>query len=174
MKIRGVGLEIILGSLLAVLVGTPASAEEVKIAVLDGRRAVISCKKGQAAEKQLKTLMEKKKQMIEPLEMELKRREEEFESQRYVLSRSAAEDRQLDLVKQRRDLERNMREAQDELEIEQRKLMQPMLKKLDAVLTEIGKEQGFTVILEKSSPGVLYTAEALDITDMVIQKLDEQ
>jgi hypothetical protein len=29
------------------------------------------------------------------------------------------------------------------------------------------------VILEKSSPGVLYTAETLDITDLLIQKLNE-
>jgi outer membrane protein len=173
MKVRGFGLELVLGTFAAILAATPASAQEVKIAVVDGRRALISSNEGRAAEQQLKTLVDRKKSQIEPMEAELKRQEEEFETQKYVLSSGAAEDRKLELIKRQRDLERRMREAQDELEIEQRKLMQPMLKKVEAALQQIGKEKEFTVILEKSSPGVLYTAETLDITDLLIQKLNE-
>ena len=117
--------------------------------------------------------MEKKREQIEPLERDLKRKEEEFESQKYVLSRSALEERKLELVKQQRDRERSMREAQDDLEIEQRKLMQPILKQVEKALEEIGKDKDFTVILEKASPGVVYAHDSVDITDLVIQKLND-
>ena len=147
---------------------------EFKVAVVDGRRALISSSQGRAAEKKLKALMDSKKKQIEPLEAKLKRDEEEFASQKYVLNQETTEARQLELLKQRRDLERMMREAQDDLEIEQRKLMQPMLKEVEDVLKKIGKEKGFTMILEKTSPGVLYASDSLDITDIVIQQLNEK
>ena len=126
-----------------------------------------------AAEKKLKALMDAKKKEIEPVEAALKRRQEEFESQKYVISKSAADDRRLELIKEERDLERRMREAQDDLELEQRKLMQPMLKDVEETLSKLGKEMGYTVILEKSSPGVLYTDQTLDITDIVIERMNK-
>jgi outer membrane protein len=166
------GVVLLVGGLLI----TPSFAQaqvEIKIAVVDARRALISSKKGMAAEKKLKALMESKKREIEPLEASLKRKQEEFESQKYVISKSAADDRRLELIKEERDLERRMREAQDELELEQRKLMQPMLKAVEETLSKLGKEMNFAVILEKSSPGVLYTDPTLDITDLVIERMNK-
>lgn len=160
--------------LLAVLLLPLAGrAEDLKVGVVDSRRAMVSSKEGRAADKVMADLFEKKKKKIEPLDEELKRRKEEFDSQRFVLSKEALEERRLDLMKRQRDLERAMSEAQEELEIEQRKLMQPLVKHTDEVLTKLGKEKKFTVILEKSSPGVLYFKDSLDITDLVIQRLDE-
>ncbi len=174
MRIHWIALACVLGALALGPGATPASAkDEIRIAVVDGRRALISSNEGRAAEKALKALMERKRKAIGPEEAELKRLEEEFQNQQYVLSPSAAQERKLELIKRQRDLERKMREAQDDLELEQRKLMQPMLEKVEKALKELGKEKGFTVILERSSPGVLYTAENLDITDLVIQKLNE-
>jgi Skp family chaperone for outer membrane proteins len=42
--------------------------------------------------------------------------------------------------------------------------------KLVSIIEEIGKTKGFTMILRRGAPGLLYTREALDITDMVIEK----
>ncbi len=171
--IHGFRTQIVLGALGALLLTGSATAADVKLAVVDQRRALISSNEGRKAEKVLKALMEKKREQIEPLERDLKRKEEEFESQKYVLSRTALEERKLELLKQQRDLERSMREAQDELEIEQRKLMQPILKQVEKALEEIGKDKDFTVILEKASPGVVYAHDSVDITDLVIQKLND-
>ena len=35
-------------------------------------------------------------------------------------------------------------------------------------------EQGFTVIFSRDAPGVLYSREALDITDLVIEKYNQK
>ena len=42
------------------------------------------------------------------------------------------------------------------------------------IIESIGKEEGFTMIIRRGTPGVLYTREALDITDMVIQKYNKK
>ena len=156
------------------LAGPAAAAESVRIAVVNQQRALASSNEGRAAEKALKSLMQTKRTELEPLEQELKRQQEEFESQKYVLSRSALEERKLDLLKRQRDLERSMREAEDDLEIENRRLMQPLVKRIEQALSEIGKEKDFTVILETKSTAVLYAEESIDITDLVIKKLNKK
>ena len=166
-----IAIAIFAGLLLA---GPAAAAESVRIAVVNQQRALASSNEGRAAEKALKSLMQKKRTELEPLEQELKRQQEEFESQKYVLSRSALEERKLDLLKRQRDLERSMREAEDDLEIENRRLMQPLVKRIEQALSEIGKEKDFTVILETKSTAVLYAEESIDITDLVIRKLNKK
>ena len=156
------------------LLAYPSQAAELKLGIVDSRKAMVSSSEGKAAEKVIGDLVEKKKKQIGPLEQELNRLREEFESQQFVLSREAREERRLELVKRQRDLERDMREAQDELELEQRRLMQPLVKQLNEALQELGKDKGFTMILDKTSPGVLFFSDKLDITDLVIKKLNKK
>ncbi len=175
MKIHRFRSEIVIVACAGLLLAGPAAAaESVRIAVVNQQRALASSNEGRAADKTLQALMQKKRTHIEPLEQELKRQREEFESQKYVLSRSALEERKLDLLKRQRDLERSMREAEDELEIESRKLRQPLLKRIESALSELGKEKDFTVILEMKSAALLYAEESIDITDLVIQKLNKK
>jgi Skp family chaperone for outer membrane proteins len=54
--------------------------------------------------------------------------------------------------------------------VDQKRLEGPLTAKLVAIITDIGKTKGFTVILRRGTPGLLYTREALDITDIVIEK----
>lgn len=150
-----------------------ASAQEVKVAFVDARRAVAGSKQGKAAKEQLDSVSEKKRAELRPREEELKRLTEEFESQRFVLSKDALQEREIDLLKRRRDLERDFQAAQEELEIEQRKIMDPLLRDVRAAVQKVGESKGFTVILERGSPGVLYFEDKLDITDLVIQRLNE-
>ena len=150
-----------------------ASAEEVKIVFVDARRAVNSSKQGKAAKQQLDTVSQKKREELQPREDELKRLTEEFESQRFVLSKEALQEREIDLLQRRRGLERDFQAAQEELEIEQRRIMDPLLRDVRAAVQKVGEANGFTVILERGSPGVLYFENSLDITDLVIQNLNE-
>ena len=175
MKLHGFSFQIAIAIFAGLLLTGPAAAEEsVRIAVVNQQRALASSNEGRAAEKALKRLIQKKRTKLERLEQELKRLQEEFESQKYVLSRSALEERKLDLLKRQRDLERSMREAEDDLEIENRRLMQPLVKRIEQALSEIGKEKDFTVILETKSAAVLYAEESIDITDLVIRKLNKK
>ena len=151
-----------------------ASTQEIKIAFVDARRAVNSSKQGKAAKAKLDTVSESKRQELRPREEELKRLAEEFESQRFVLSKNALQEREIDLLKRRRDLERDFQAAQEEFEIEQRRVMDPLLRAVRAAVQKVGEDKGFTVILERGSPGVLYYEDGLDITDLVIQRLNDK
>jgi outer membrane protein len=166
-------------SAVAALLLLPGSAlgqegsEVVKIAIVDITRAVGNSSQGKEAEKALTSLMENKRDTLRPEEEELKRLSDEYESQRFVLSKEALQDRELELMKRKRDLERDMAAAREEIEIEERKRMQPIMQRVDRVIRQIGREKGFTLIIEKSNPFVRYYQESLDITDIVTARLNE-
>ena len=71
-----------------------------------------------------------------------------------------------------RDLERDVQAARDEIAVQESKLMAPIAKKLDEAVKSIGKDKEFDLVLDRSTPGVLYSTDTLDITELVIQKLN--
>jgi outer membrane protein len=157
----------------AMMVPVLASAQGLGVAIVDSRRAAANSKEGKAAEQQLKDLSSRKRDEFMPKEEKLKRAREEYETQRFVLSKEALQEREIEIVKLRRNMERDLEEAQEEMAIEERKLMQPILRKILRAVKDVARAQGYQVVLERSSPGVLFYSDDLDITDLVIAKLNE-
>lgn len=157
----------------ALVVPSLARSQALGVAIVDSRRAAANSREGKAAEQQLKDLSSRKREEFTPKEEKLKRAREEYETQRFVLSREAIQEREIDIMKMQRNLERDLEEAQEEMAIEERKLMQPILRNILRVVTEVARDQGYQVVLERGSPGVLFYAQELDITDQVIAKLNE-
>lgn len=160
-------------------IGAPASAPAqesngTKIGFVDLRKVTFASEGGKEAEKQFRKIAEDKRAEIRPKEEQLQRLQEEYENQKYVLSAEALQERRLEIMKRTRDLERDMREAEDELQIKQVQLLQPIQKKVIAVVEEVGKEQGLTMIVDKTTQGLLYFSESQDVTDLVIERLNTQ
>ena len=63
-----------------------------------------------------------------------------------------------------------MKELEGQLQVDQKRLEGPLTAKLVTIIEDIGKSNGFTLIMRRGAPGLLYTREALDITDLVIEK----
>jgi outer membrane protein len=150
-----------------------AADGDLMLGIVDTRRALVSCKAGLDAQKSLTSLMEKKKGLFSPKEEEVKKLEQEYETQKFVLSQDALEERRIEIARLKSQLERSVEEAREEMAVAERKAFQPLLSKVEGLLKEIGKEKGLIVILEKSSPGVLYYSDSLDITDILIDRLNK-
>jgi Skp family chaperone for outer membrane proteins len=48
------------------------------------------------------------------------------------------------------------------------------VQKLEGIIEELGKSQSFTLIIRRGAPGVLYTREALDVTQLVIDRYNKK
>ena len=144
-----------------------------KLGFVDLRKVTFAWEEGKKAEKDFRRLAEEKQTELRPKEEELQRLKEEYEKQKYVLSADALKERRLEIMKRTRDLERDMREAEDELQIKQVQLLQPIQKQVIAVIERVGKEQGFTMIVDKTTQGLLYYSESQEITDLVIERLSQ-
>jgi outer membrane protein len=163
-----------LGLALALLVPALPASADFKLALVDRQRALISSDKGKEAEKTLTQLQDKKKKELQPLSDKCKKIQEDTESQKFVMSDDALQEKAIEYQRCGRDLERDVQAAKDELVVQQQKLLAPIAKKLEEVVNAIGKEKQFDLILDRSTPGVLYAPEALDVTDIVIKRLNEK
>ena len=168
------------GTALALLagLGSPffagaAHAADSIVAVVDRGRVISTCEAGKAAKKDLEALQEKKQNALAPMEQELDKLTQDFESQKFALSQDALEERRITIARKKSALERAVEEAREELAIAERKALQPIVQKVDGLLSQIGKERGLVMIMERSDPVLLYYNEALDITDVVIERLNK-
>jgi outer membrane protein len=157
----------------AILVLPGLAQAQTVVAFVDTTRAAANSTDGKAAEQKLKALRDKKRGEFQPQDEKLKRMREEYETQRFVLSREALQEREIEILKTQRNLERDLEGAQEEFEIEQRRLMQPILKSILDVVNQVAKDKGYGLVLEKTSPGVLFYSDQLDITDEVITRLNK-
>jgi outer membrane protein len=156
----------------ALFIARPSAAGELKVAVVDQRQGILTTEQGQQAQKELEKLADKRKAELKPAQDDFEAKQKELESQRLVLSQTALEERMLELEKQRRQLEREVQRVRDELQVQESKLLKPILEKWAAAVEALGKEKGFDVILDLSTPGILYHSSALDITELVTQRVN--
>jgi Skp family chaperone for outer membrane proteins len=96
-----------------------------------------------------------------------------MKSKRYVLSDEALFAKQADLLELRNKIEQ-AEGARGPAQDRQGRLGAPLVSKLREIVQEIGKEQGFTIIMDRSTPGLVYTREALDITDSVTARFNKK
>jgi outer membrane protein len=165
----------VLLGLAAILVwGTAAQDEGVKIGVVDIDQAISSTTEGKAAREEFARKQRDAEAKVQPMIEKYQALEEDLKQKKFVLSDEALFQKQLDLAQMRNEIEGKMKELENQLQLDQKRLEGPLTKKLVDVIEGAGKESGFTMILRRGSPGLLYTREALDITDLIIKKYNQK
>ena len=151
-----------------------AMAEEIKIAVVDLDQAINATDQGKKAREELQGKQKQAEGQLKPMYEKGKALAEEIQSKRFVLSEDALRKKQLDLADIQNDLKSKGAELEGQFKIDYERLVGPLRDKLLGILTEFGKEQGYTLILERNTPGVIYSKEALDITDEVVKRFNKK
>lgn len=164
-----------IAALAAILVvGTAAQDEPLKIGVVDLDQAIISTQDGKKAKEELERKQREAKTRIQPMVDEYKQLESDLTSKKFVLSDDALYQKQLDLAEKRNKIDNEMKELEGQLQVDQQRLTGPLINKMAEVVSALGREQGYTLIVRRGTPGFLYTREALDITDQVIQRYNDK
>lgn len=163
-----------LGLLAVMAVGTAADDAPITIAVVDLNQALNSTDEGKAAREELARKQREAEAKVQPRIERFQGLQEELKSKKFVLSEEALYQRQLDLVELKNEIESDMKELEGKLKVDEERLVGPLRKKMIDVVQKIGRDQGFTLIVERAAPGLLYSREALDITDAVIEKFNQK
>ena len=165
----------VLLALTVVLVwGTGASDDGIKIGVVDIDQAISATKDGRAAREELARKQREAEAQIQPMIERYQALEEDLKQQRFALSDEALFQKNLEMAEMRNKIENKTKELDGQLQLDQRRIEAPLMKKLSEVIESAGKDAGFTMILRRGSPGLLYTREALDITDLIIEKYNQK
>jgi outer membrane protein len=163
------------GFLTSLMLALPlaAAAQEVKIGFVDREKALFSTEQGKKARAELQSKVTAAKAQLQPMAEEIQKLQAEGEAKKFVLSQEAQRDMQAKMLELQNRYESKGKELENQLKIDQARLVAPLEDKLKATIEAIGKEQGFSIILERQVPGLIYYArEAHDITDAVVSRFN--
>ena len=151
-----------------------AAAQETRIAVVDLDQAINATDQGKKAREELQKKQKAAESQLKPMLERGKALAEEIQNKRFVLSEEALRQKQLDLAELQNDVRTKGAELEGQFKVDYERLVGPLRQKLLGIVTEVGKEQGFSLVLERGTPGLIYAKETLDITDLVIQKFNKK
>lgn len=158
--------------LLSLLLVVPAFGADVKIGVIDFQQVLKESRAGKAAQQEIK-------QKAEELEASLKRKGDEIEGLQSQLQRDALvmssekrEEKAREIRIKINDAKTLQKKYQNDFKAFEARLIQRIQKEFFDLVEDIGKRDGYTLILEKV--GVLYNRDAVDITDQLIRAYDRQ
>jgi outer membrane protein len=166
----------ILGIALALLigVGVAASDDPTKVGFVDIQQVLATVDKGRAAREELERKGREAQGRLAPLVEQLETLQKEYQAKEFVMSDEAKRAKQLDLVELRNRYESQAKEEQGQLEIEEQRLIAPLVEQLESVIKKVGQDNSFAAIMRIDAPGVVYHREALDVTDLVIKTFNRQ
>jgi len=165
---------VILAAALLLVFGTAADEGGIKIGVVDIDQAISSTEEGKAAREEFARKQREAEAKIQPMIERYQQLEEDLKAKKFVLSDEALFQKQLDLVEMRNQIQGRMKELEGQMQVDQKRLEGPLVQKLSEIIEDVGKSQGFTLIIRRGAPGFLYTREALDITDLVIERYNKK
>ena len=162
-----------LAALALLVMGTAAQDEPIKIGIVDLEQAISSTDEGKAAREELARKQREAEAQLAPMYERYRTLEDDLNAKKFVLSDEALFERQLDLAELRNQIENKLKEIEGQLKVDKFRIQEPLLSKLRDIINQTGREEGFTMILQRGAAGVIYTREALDITDMIIAKYNK-
>ena len=154
--------------------GLGAKDERIRIGVVDLDQAITSTNEGKQAREEFERKKRQAEQKMIPLMEQYKEMIQEFEAKKFVLSDDARFQKQLDMAELQNQIENKRKEIQGQLQVDRERLIAPMRNKLLAVVESVGRDEGFSIILLRNAPGLMYAREALDVTEVIIERFNKK
>lgn len=149
------------------LAASPAWAE-VKIGVVNMVKLVAEAPQAKAAQKKIETEFEPRRQELVGLQKRIQSLEEQLRRDSAVMSDDESQKLERELVAKKRDLKRRNEEFQEDLNLRNNEVLTKLQNEVYDAMTSLAKEQKYDLILGQ---GVLYSSDAVDVTDKILEKL---
>lgn len=163
---------LILTAMLLLVWGVAATNDPVKIGFVDVEKVLASVDKGKAAREELERKRSEAEERLRPIVEQLEAIQKELQAKQFVMSEDALRAKQLDMAELKNRYETKAKEEEGQFKVDQQRLIGPLLERLEAVIKEVGRDNGFSVIMRLDAPSVVYSREALDVTDLVVESFN--
>ena len=172
---RTVKSKLFLWPVLALAVTMTAPAQQGKFAVINIQGAIISTKDGQKAAAELNAKTAPKKKELEQRQNDINALQDQLNKGSNTLSDTAKNDLYKSIESKKKSLQREVEDAQADLEADQNKLLQQLGQKILAVIEKYARDNSITMVVDVSSPQtpILYASPSIDITKEIIELYDK-
>jgi len=161
------------GVLFMLFVGCLANAQETKIVYVDGQRIVNESIAGKDAIKKLEGIKADKQAEIDRREEDLKKLRENMSAKSLAMSEDAKNKQEMEYQRKMKELNRFIKDAQDDLHARYKELIDPISKNLDDIINLYGKKHNIDLILDRRQSGIVYASDKIDITDKIIREYNK-
>lgn len=154
---------------LLLLGGVAAYAQTSKVGFVNPQRIISESRIGRIAQEDLARLGKEKDRLVRESLQAVETIKKELDNRALSVSEEQAIEKSLRLAA--RDYEQLVEASNLDIQTEERRLIQFVMRRADSILRQIAEEMGFTMIL--TDPEIIgYVAPAMDITDRVISELN--
>jgi outer membrane protein len=149
-----------------------AIAADVKLGVMNVQKIIVTCKAGKAAKERFDVKMKDLQSSFSDEENDLKKLQAEIKKKSSAWSEEKKAEKVREFQKSGRELQAKTEDARFEMKQLQDKELEPILKALEKVVENYGKDQGYTMILD-SKNGVIFFDKTIDLSDKIVKLLDK-
>lgn len=147
------------------------AAQALKIGFVDIQEALEECDAGKKAKEELQSMVEKKQVEIDKLSADIEGLQKALEEQ--VMLSAEKKKEKGNIINEKMEIYQKLAlSAKKEISKKEAELTEPLIKKIRDIIDKIGKEKGYSLILEKSYSSVLYGSEEIELTDLIIKELN--
>jgi outer membrane protein len=150
-----------------------AASQPAKVGVMDLDKFQKTSKAFQTTAAAMKKKFEELQKKLDDERAAVTKLEEDFKKQSMMLSLDAQEGKQRELEKKRRYYKYLYEDSTQEMKDTEMEAIKKIMKELEKIVEKIGEQEGFTVILEKRTLGLVYYNKAVDVTDRVVEAYDK-
>ena len=150
-----------------------AQGTGMKIGVFDANRVSEESDEGKRIASRLTAFGERKKGEITAKEKEISEMRQQLESQTLSLSPEKQTQIQKDIQKKGLELQQAQESARNEFQIEVSEAQNKFQEQLLRVINQFGRDEGFTLVLERQTGGVAFAAESIDVTTAIVDKFNQ-
>jgi outer membrane protein len=141
--------------------------ERIKIGFIDIQRIISESQAGKKAKDRFQAQVKKAEADVQKERTDLERLKSDLDKKGPLLKEEERRSLEADFQKRSVSLQRTMGDYQQDLQRKNQEMMAEILKELEQVVTDVGKAEKFTLILERTQ--ILYSDQATDITSRVIE-----
>jgi outer membrane protein len=153
------------------LLGIYASAADVaKIGVVDFMKILESSNAGKSGQAEIKKQADKMKADLEKKGAEIEELKKKIDKDAMVGNKEMREEKEREAQIRFMDFKNLEKKYSSELQKLQGDSLVRIQKEVQAIADEIGKKEGYLLIIEKREAGVFYAPAAVDITEKLIQQ----
>ncbi|MDD8026641.1 MAG: OmpH family outer membrane protein [Acidobacteriota bacterium] len=156
------------------LLGAAASlaAAQTKLGYVDAQRILEKSSEGRKIVARLNEADQKNQAIITRLDDDIRQLQAKLSTQRLTLSEEAAARYSADLEKKNTDRKRQAEDAYAYWTQLRDRLFGGLQTELVAVITQVGKEKGYDLVIDLGKSGAVYWNPALDLSEEVIRRYD--
>lgn len=152
--------------------GQGLDSSPIKIGYINSVELLESIPEKVRASKSINDLNQKYKEELSIMQNDYNKKYSDFIADQTTMAETIKLRRMQELHELEKSMNDFMKIAQDDIDAQERMLLDPILEKLKKAIAEVGNENGFTCIYDISSPGIAFvTPMAIDANQMVRRKL---